>query len=115
MNHVCFSSLASDTPYPYEVSGLRVREDFNNIVVFWNDPHQFDAPIEFVIVCNSHTNAEVKLAKEASFVCQQMTFNQTDSIVVYTRVAIPGYTHDRFASASIDGIFSKARPRFHSP
>ena len=109
MNHRCFSPLASDKLYPYEITDLRVREEFGSIWVRWNDSHQEEAPVEFVLVCNSRTNVELKLGRATSYVCQQMTFQLTDSITVYTRVAIPGYTYPRSASVSVDGILSKSR------
>ena len=120
MNHLSDESsplllfIVSDKPYPYEITDLHVREEFGSIWVRWNDSHQVEAPVEFVLVCNSRTNVELRLGRDTAYVCQQMTFKLTDSITVYTRVAIPGYTHPRSPSVSVDGILSKARWRFRS-
>lgn len=109
MNCLRLSSSVSDKPYPYKITNLHVREEFGSIWVRWTDSHEADAPVEFILVCNSRTNVELKLGRDTSYVCQQMTFKLTDGITVFTRVAISGYTHPRSASVSVDGILSRAR------
>lgn len=45
------------------------------------------------------------VGRNTKYVCEQMTFNEINIISVQTRVAIPGYIHDRIVVVEIPGIY----------
>jgi len=45
------------------------------------------------------------VGRNTTYVCENVTFNEAKSISVQTRVAIPGYIHDRIAVTQINGIY----------
>ncbi|CAF3428425.1 unnamed protein product [Rotaria sp. Silwood1] len=92
----------SNVPYPYEVTNLRIQEDFYNIMLSWIDNHSIYDPIEFIVLCNSSENSMRKVSRNTTYTCQQTTFNEIRTISVQTRVAIPGYTHDRIAVVEVN-------------
>jgi hypothetical protein len=47
------------------------------------------------------------VGRNTTYVCENVTFNEAKSISVQTRVAIPGYIHDRIAVTQINGIYKK--------
>ncbi|CAF2558342.1 unnamed protein product [Rotaria sp. Silwood2] len=92
----------SNVSYPYEVTNLRIQEDFHSIILSWIDTHSLYDPIEFIVLCNSSNNSMRKVSRNTTYTCQQTTFNEISTIAVQTRVAIPGYTHDRIAVVEIN-------------
>ncbi|CAF1341360.1 unnamed protein product [Rotaria sordida] len=92
----------SNVSYPYEVTNVRIQEDFNNIMLSWTDTHSEYDPIEFIVLCNSSENSMRKVNRNTTYTCQQTTFNEISIISIQTRVAIPGYTHDRIAAVEIN-------------
>jgi hypothetical protein len=80
---------------------LRVEEKFNDLIVTWHDPHTLYDPIEFSIICDSRTNVPINLHRNTTYTCQQMIFEDTESITVLTQVAIPGYSHPDMATKQI--------------
>lgn len=87
--------------YPYQVTNLRVKEQFNSIHVSWSDPHHYYDPIEFFVRCNSSSNNWISVRRNTTFICEQILFNETDSISVETRIAVEGYIHDKVAVSQI--------------
>jgi hypothetical protein len=100
-------SVVSNTPYPFAATNLRVREEFNNINLTWNDTHDLLDPIEYIVLCNSRNNSMRNVGRNTTYLCENMLFNETNTMSVQTRVAIPGYTHDQIAVARINGIYKK--------
>jgi len=98
-------SLVSNISYPYEVTNLRLWEEFHNINLTWNDPHSSYDPIEFIVLCNSSETSMRHVNRNTKYFCEQTTFNEANIISVETRVAIPGYKHDRKAVVQIRGIY----------
>lgn len=47
------------------------------------------------------------VGRNTTYLCENMLFNETNTMSVQTRVAIPGYTHDQIAVARINGIYKK--------
>ncbi|CAF1024415.1 unnamed protein product [Adineta ricciae] len=92
----------STNPYPYEVTNLRVREEFQNIIVSWNHMHYSDDPIEFIVSCNSNNNVTANVKQETTYVCENLHFNETNSISVETRIAVPNYRHDHTTIVTIN-------------
>ncbi|CAF0843564.1 unnamed protein product [Adineta ricciae] len=92
----------STSPYPYEVTNLRVREEFQNIIVSWNHMHHSDDPIEFIVSCNSNNNVTVNVKQETMYVCENLHFNETNSISVETRIVVPNYRHDHTTIVTIN-------------
>ena len=92
----------STSSYPYEVTNLRVREEFQNIIVSWNHTHSSDDPIEFIVSCNSNNNVTANVKQETTYVCENLHFNETNSISVETRIAIPNYQHDHKTIVTIN-------------
>jgi len=45
------------------------------------------------------------VGRNTTYICENMTFNETNTISVQTRVAIPDYTHDQIAVVPINGIY----------
>jgi len=43
--------------------------------------------------------------RNTKYFCEQTTFNEANIISVETRVAIPGYKHDRKAVVQIRGMY----------
>jgi hypothetical protein len=87
------------------VKNLRVQEEFNNVIVRWDDDHFFDDPIEFIVYCNSSQNSMKKVGRNTTYMCEQMTLDQTDMISVETRITVAGYTHDRIPVVKINSKF----------
>lgn len=99
-----YSILASNISYPFPVLNLRVHEEFHKIIVDWTDPHYLYDPIEFLVSCNGSRHSQIKVRRNTQYICEQMMFNETNTISVETRIAIDGYTHDRIVIAKINGI-----------
>ncbi|CAF3516608.1 unnamed protein product [Rotaria socialis] len=92
----------SNVSYPYEVVNFSVDEQFHKIVLSWTDTHSRYDPIEFIVSCNSSQKSSINIGRKTVYTCEQMTFHETDIVSVQTKVAIPGYTHDRTAVVQIN-------------
>jgi hypothetical protein len=105
---IYFSVVVSSISYPFAATNLHIKEAFNLIYLYWNDNHDLYDPIEYVVFCNStNENSKQNVGRNTTYICEQMTFNETNMISVQTQVAIPGYTYDRTAIVQIDGIVFK--------
>lgn len=77
------------------MKNLHIKEESNSITVNWDDIHFDNDPIEFVVFCNSSQDSMRRVGRNKTYVCDQMSFNDTNMISVETRIAVPGYTHDQ--------------------
>jgi hypothetical protein len=99
--------------YPFAVTNLHIKEEFNSILLNWTDNHDLYDPIEYIVFCNStDENSKINVGRNTNCICEQMTFQETNTIAVQTRVAIPRSTYDQTAIAQIDGIVKKKKQRF---
>ncbi|CAF0933773.1 unnamed protein product [Adineta steineri] len=92
----------SNMSYPFAVINLHIEENYHNIIVSWSDSHSSYDQIEYIVSCNSNNNYTRNVGRNTTYVCENMTFSETNSISVETRLAIPGYIHNRMVIAILD-------------
>lgn len=87
--------------YPYEVTDLRIKEQFNNIIVSWIDPHDYNDPVAFFVQCDSNNKTLITVVRNTTYICEQILFNKTKSISVQTQVVLPNFKYDHIAVSQI--------------